>query len=256
MSHVANESGTFVPDFIRTKADFTAFVDDFLPELPLAPVRAAIETQYPAQGPPYNGDQRARAGAVIRDSVFTCNTRQIYEAYKNRSIGLYMLQYDFLSSLNAALHASDLLPTFWNREMDTAKTLEKLLQLPAFLANFFASLFDISGYAPGYQSYFASHAVSGNPNSARRWNTVTWNNATDNGKEVTNVMETQFSAIFSFFDGTTVDHINTRAACDFWTNVASQITNLMEISGLGEPGLNGTGMDGNMGAGSQVPLEQ
>src|SRR5271154_1170730 len=113
VSHVANESGSFVPQFMRTEADFTTFINDFMPEPQLAPVRAAVETQYPAQGPPYNGDQRARAGALIRDSTFTCNTRQLYEAYKPRSTGLYMLQYDFLASKNYALHGSDLLPTFW-----------------------------------------------------------------------------------------------------------------------------------------------
>jgi hypothetical protein len=52
---------------MRTEADFTTFVNDFLPEPQLAPVHAAVEIQYPAQGPPYDVDQRARAGALIRD---------------------------------------------------------------------------------------------------------------------------------------------------------------------------------------------
>src|SRR5436190_17192338 len=171
-----------------------------------------------------------------------------------------MLQYDFLASLNIALHATDLLPTFWNIEMDTAKMFEDLLGLNRFLAKAIALVFDVSGYAPGYQSYFVSHAVSGDPNSARRWNTVPWYPASDNGQDVTNVMETQFSAFFNFFNGRTVDHINTHAACDFWIDVAFRITNLTvaggEISGLDELSLNGTGMEENMGTGSQVPLEQ
>lgn len=237
---------------MRTEANFTTFVDDYLPEPQLVPLRAAIETMYPAQGPPYNGDQRARAGAVIRDSVFTCNTRQIYEAYKNRSIGLYMMQYDFLASKNAALHGSDLLPSFWNGEMDTAKMFEALLHIDPTPAQAAAWAFDHLGYAPAYQSYFASHAVSGDPNSARRWNTKPWNNATDNGLEVTDVMETHFSVVFNYFDGTTVDHINTRASCDFWTEMAFLITNLTvpgtEASGMGT----GESMD----TGSQVPLQQ
>jgi carboxylesterase type B len=259
VSHVANESGSFVPQFMRTEADFTTFVNDFLPEPQLAPVRAAVERQYPAQGPPYNGDQRARAGALIRDSTFTCNTRQLYEAYKHRSIGLYMLQYDFLASKNYALHASDLLPTFWNGEMDTAKLFEDLLHLSPLLAEAAAFAFDHSGYAPAYQSYFASHAVFGNPNSARRWNTVPWPNATDNGQELTNVMETRFSAVLEFFDGETVDHINTRASCDFWTNLAFWITNLTSTEtgkGLFGQTMGGLVWDGMANdIGRQVPLE-
>jgi carboxylesterase type B len=226
VSHVANESGSFIPKFIHTEADFTTFVTNFLPEPQLVPVRAAVQNKYPAQGPPYNGDQRARAGALIRDSTFTCNTRQLYEAYKDRSIGLYMMQYDFLASKNYALHASDLLPTFWNGEMDTAKLFEDLLHLEPLLAEAVAFAFDHSGYAPAYQSYFASHAVFGDPNTARRWNTMPWPNATDNGQEVTDVMETRFSAILDFFDGQTVDQVNTRASCDFWLQVAFWITNL------------------------------
>jgi hypothetical protein len=128
-----------------------------------------------------------------------------------------MMQYDFLASENYALHASDLLPTFWNGEMDTAKLFEDLLHLSPTLAEVAAFAFDHSDYAPAYQSYFASHAVFVNPNSARRWNTVSWPNATDNGNEVTNVMETSLSVVFEFFDGTTVDDVNTRASCDVWT---------------------------------------
>src|SRR5271170_2647953 len=69
VSHVANESGSFVPQFMRTEADSTTFINDFMPEPQLAPVRAAVETQYPAQGPPYNGDQRARAGCTRHTST-------------------------------------------------------------------------------------------------------------------------------------------------------------------------------------------
>jgi carboxylesterase type B len=172
VSRVAIKSGSFVPKFMRTEANFTTFVNDFLPKPQLVPIRAAVKRQYPAQGPPYNGDQRARAGALIRDSTFTCNTRQLYEAYKDRPIDLYMMQYDFLASENYALHASDLLPTFWNVQMDTAKLFEDLLHLSPLRAKPAAFAFDHSGYAPAYQSTFTSHAVFGDPNTARHWNTT------------------------------------------------------------------------------------
>lgn len=48
VSCVANESGSFVPNFMRTEANFTTFVNDFLPQTQLVPIRAAVERQYPA----------------------------------------------------------------------------------------------------------------------------------------------------------------------------------------------------------------
>jgi acetylcholinesterase len=228
------------PKFIHTEADFTTFVNDFLPEPSLVPVRAAVETKCPVQGAPYYGDPRARVAALICDASFTCNTRLLYEAYKNRSIGLYMMQYDFLESFNYALHASDLLPTFWNRDMNTTALFEKLLHLPPDRAKAAADVFDNLGYAPEYQSYFASHALSGNPNSARSRRTPPWPNATDNGDMVTNVIETSFSLFHHFFNGESTDLVNTRASCDFWTRLAFWITNLtekeMRVGALGQQG--------------------
>ena len=88
-----------------------------MPEPQLEVVRQAIKAQYPAQGPPYYGDQRGRIADVIRDSSFTCNTRWLYDAYNSIGAGTYMLQYDFLDYFleqhyNDAIHASDLLPLF------------------------------------------------------------------------------------------------------------------------------------------------
>lgn len=259
VSHVANESGNFIPKFIHTEADFTTFVNDFLPEHSLFPVRTAVETKYPAQGPPYNGDPRARVAALIRDASFTCNTRLLYEAYKNRSIGLYMMQYDFLETENLALHSYDLLPTFWNGEMDTAALFEKFIpHISPVLAKFIAFIFNKSGYAPSYQSYFASHALSGNPNTARSGRTVPWPNATDNGDKITNVMETGYSFPFDFFSGKTTDRVNTGESCNFWTNLAFWITNLteteMEMGVLGQHGKAQPAWDRMAGETQQVPL--
>jgi carboxylesterase type B len=194
-----------------------------MPEPELAPARDAIQKQYPAQGPPYNGDPRKRVGALIRDSTFTCNTRQLYDAYKGRSVGVYMMQYDLLESIGQAVHASDLVPTFWNSEMNTTKLFYDFLKLPKWKAEMAAAFFDTSEFPQRYQSYFTSHAITGNPNTYRRSGTVAWQNASDNGNEIVNAMQT---ALLPFFNGKSKDTINTKKTCDFWKNIAYAMSNM------------------------------
>lgn len=100
-----------------------------MPELQLAFVRRAIKAHYPAQDPPYYGDQRGRIADVIRDSSFTCNTRLLYDEYSSIGASTYILQCAFLyyfleQHYNDAIHASDLLPLFWNSDVDMKFYLE------------------------------------------------------------------------------------------------------------------------------------
>ena len=226
VSHVFNESEGFVPPWINTRADFTQYLKDWILEPNLKNVREAIEVQYPPSGPPYNGDQRKRASDVIRDSTFTCNTRQLFDAYRNTT-STYMMQYSFGADFNAAKHTSDLLPTFWNERFDYTQFLEKYQCLGWFKA--FNMAKGVKRLAPKYQQYFANHAIFGNPSPKGQIHPA-WNVATlsADGENVQNVMDIKSDPVLiPEYNDAFTDIINTKSICDFWMaaafNVSQQI---------------------------------
>lgn len=162
---------------------------------------------------------------IIRDSTFTCNARDLYNSYKGKA---WMMQYDFLSSFNEAVHSADLLPTFWNSDVDVKFLIETYGNIPSWIASLVTPI--LTEYAEAYQSYFASHATSGNPNTQRNQHTVEWLIGSDNGNEITDVLETSFGDPglgLPFFIAGTVDKINTKVVCDFWKDVAFNITKVV-----------------------------
>ena len=229
ISHVANETASFTPQYVVTAQNITTYLNTFMPEPQLAAVRAAIQVQYPAQGAPYYGDQRGRVADVIRDSTFTCNTRWLYNAYRGVGAGTYMMQYDFLDYIlgiheNKAVHASDLAPLFWNGDVNMTFYLEYCEGLPAAAVNALAKRWD--KYATYFQAYFIEHALSGSPNPSSDF--FTWRNATVDGQgRLTDVMKTSTGTVLipdTYFDPFTTDYINTAAACGFWEKMAQAIT--------------------------------
>ncbi|KAL9619367.1 MAG: hypothetical protein Q9160_006047 [Pyrenula sp. 1 TL-2023] len=227
VSHVADESLSFVPKFIKSAADFTKFVERFMPEDKLAPVREIIELKYPSS---FWRDHKSRLGDVIRDALFTCTTRQLYDTYKN-STSTYMMQYNVFQTFGAAVHASDLIPTFYSPYMDHDYFFSEFLKIGWIKRVLVKKVFkDLS---PLFQAYFVSHAITGNPNSySLESNPVKWRNASDNGNKITNVMKVQAGArpLWHHFKGNSVDKINTNAACGFWKLIAYGMQALSEIS--------------------------
>ena len=57
ISHVHDESGSFIPSYVQSPANFTFYLSHFILEPSLEKVRREIEVKYPASGPPYYGDQ-------------------------------------------------------------------------------------------------------------------------------------------------------------------------------------------------------
>ena len=228
ISHVANETASFTPAWVITETDFNTYLNLFMPEPQLAPVKAAIKVQYPAQGYPYYGDQRGRIADVIRDSSFTCNTRWLYDGYRQVGAGTYMMQYGFLDYIlgyheNKAVHASDLLPLFWNSDVNMTFYLETCLQLPDFIVSDVAKKWD--KYAGYFQAYFVEHALTGSPNPSTDW--LTWYNATNDKGYLTYVMETSTGTVLfpdTYFNPFSTDYINEAARCWFWENMAAKIT--------------------------------
>ena len=250
ISHVGDEAGIFVPKSITSDDYITTFVSNFAPQPTLSTVRASILSQYPSQSgvPP-----KMRLNRLIRDSSFTCNTRQLFDAYQplipNSTYMLYYnVEWKALGKVYVpANHGTDLLPTFWNADVQFAKFIEtaaasfgvKLpIGVPTILAKFFAIL------APNYQSYLAAHAVFGDPNKGsfkkHSWPAATTtttatkitgptSTTTSIISEVSNVQQVLTNVVQHF--KLVVDDINTSGACDFWLDIAAQV----DPVGKGDP---------------------
>jgi len=83
-------NGSFIPYPIRTDptaANFVEFLMAFMPGSKLAKVRDHINATYASDR--FN-DQLTRVGTLIRDVAFTCNTRQLFDAY-NGKIKIWMM---------------------------------------------------------------------------------------------------------------------------------------------------------------------
>ena len=233
VSHVGNETGSFIPDYIRSanNSDFDYFLKSMVPEASLSTIRDAIRAQYPVSLYP---DQRVRAMTVIRDSSFTCNTRQLFDAYSNvTKDGVYMMQYDLLGWWNLDVHASDLLPLFWNTNINMTFWLQTCANLPAWKAGLVD--YAVANISAAYQERFLRHAISGTPNnpSSSWWSAWSpayvrnWLNPDGMLKGVMEVGGDDFFSGFGFSSWTT-DYINTKTACDFWTEIAFNISSFAE----------------------------
>ncbi|MCJ1400586.1 hypothetical protein MMC11_003792 [Xylographa trunciseda] len=239
VSHVNNEvayNGSFIPYPIRrynNATGFDNFLSAFMPGNTLATLRADIAAHYPVTA--YKNDQISRTGAVIQDSTFVCNTRQLFNAYSQINTPVYMMNYHFLANEGKAVHASDLLPTFYNKDMDVAALL---CNWPAWIVNSIIKP-NIAAYARSYASYLTSYTIFGNPNEGASGGAakVHWPPATTSadGNYVQNVLEPYWAGEIPgkpWFRLATQDTINTKDVCGYWDKVAQQI---MSAPGVASP---------------------
>jgi len=222
---VKYESKNFTPAWVKSDQDFSTFLGYLIRESSLEPVREAIIAQYPVSA--YNGSQQQRVGAVIQDSTFVCNTRQLYEAY-SPDMDVYMMEYALLDG--AAVHASDLIPTFWNPTFNVVDFLRHHLCIKPAKAKVYSRF--VKTLAPRFQSYLADLATSGDPNKHRK--IKAWSKATvsSGGDALTNVLRVK-GFPFSFNPRYT-DPSNTKRICSFWTAVSMNITK--ELDKIPPPG--------------------
>lgn len=173
---------------------------------------AAIDAQYPPVQSGTNhtySTETDRVKAFVSESSFFCNVRYLSDAYSGKN---YNLQY----SVTPGWHATDLLPTFYNAN----------LELSAFGNSVaFPLIPGFGSFANAYQSYLTSHARSGNPNTySAKINlppAIYWPIAGNTGNELTQVLnagDLGFSLI--------TDDQDTKSVCGFWEQVASAVTNL------------------------------
>lgn len=203
LSHVSNEAFTFTPLEVTNDAQFSAYISEiFPPYAQSAGVNAAIEARYPpvmSAGSNYT-TEFDRTEAALGDSSFYCNVRYLSDAYNGVN---YNLQY----SVTPGLHATDLLPTFYDLNINlTALGIDALYPLiPGF-----------GSFAQAYQSYLVSHARSGDPNTyAKPLNvppTINWPKAgSSSANELTNVLNAGDSGFSLITDTDT-----TEVVCEFW----------------------------------------
>ena len=234
VSHVANESGKFTPTYVVNQSTFDYFLDQFMPEPRLAPVKDLVRQQYDCSISPYNSDFQFCLRTLIRDAVFTCNTRLLFNKYYGKA---YMMQYSFPAPMKSnAVHASDLIPTFINKATDIEGWLTSLkVQNASQVAKV------IKQFRSRYQRYLSSYAAFGNPNTHKYPSTLDWPHASFDGNgNVAHVLEARIKvAAHPFFDIIT-DQQNTARSCNFWTKIAQNISDLTPESG---GGLYGGGFD-------------
>ena len=224
-SHVYDESISFVPRYISDNSGWDYFLSWWLPGDAWAWARTRITEQYA-----FEPNQTQRALLAIRDSTFTCNTRQLFDTYDGATatVSRYLLQYALGATLGFAVHGSDLLPTFWNSDVNVTALLEsKYPNASHWAIEQVAS--KMTTFAGEYQTYLLGHATRDDPNALFNGNPpVPWPQGVG-GDVFTNVMETELAIFSSWFD-IEDDDINTAASCDFWQDLAANMTTVHQTA--------------------------
>lgn len=247
VSHVQDEVGensSFMPAPLKnhsTPENFNMFLKAFMPQSDLGDLRNQINRTYSSQK--FRNDQLLRAATIIRDSSFTCNTRQLFNAYNSSNVETYMIFYSFLSIAGAATHASDLIPTFVNQYTDVKTFIKECAEgAAAKLGAGIVAKYLRTQLAPAFQSYLISHAVFGDPNKAavQAASQVHWKpartRATDQGEHIFEVLTVNDLPVKGVFSSGQRDDINVASVCNFWDNVALAIMDKYGSANATTPG--------------------
>jgi Carboxylesterase family len=199
-------------------------------------VRSAISTKYPRNA--YT-DQIARAAAVITDSSFTCNTRHIIDTYLAKNTKVYALDYRLFDYENASTHASDLIMTFFNKDVDIEK-FDKFVECVTSAASGYTLFVQtIQNIRQRFQQLFVDHAIWGVPNGPGRESKDFWpptskgpclGNAADSADTcVANLMSVGGENVY--FDARYPDPLTPASVCNFWKNVAQAVAKAYVATG-------------------------
>ena len=213
LSHVSNEAFIFVPTDIQTDADFNAFIQAAFPAYAqTSGVNAAIEARYPPVMTDATHNYTTefdRTKAFMGDSSFYCNVRYLSDAYTGK---YYNLKY----SVTPGFHATDLLPTFYDLNLDLSVFGNDVSYplIPGF-----------GSFAQAYQSYLVSHARTGDPNTFKKTinvpSAITWPKPGSSGDQISGVLEAGDLGFDVITDSQTEESV-----CGFWKEVAAAVTNL------------------------------
>lgn len=223
LSHDWDEASLFLAKWVDTKEQFTQFLSLAFPGNSLSAVRSKIEEKYPSKAFDFN--QTLRMRQVLRDSTFVCNKYQLYKAYKDPS-EVYAIRYE----LPPATHGSDLLAIIYNRRFDLSKVLKSFLpKVPEWLLQFLENVFN--PMAQKYQLYLAGFGLYGNPNYLNPRGEE-WSIAHDDGDEITNSFRIGLFSLSLFSTGQ--DQQTSATACDFWNEIAKEISLVTAIDEAAE----------------------
>ncbi|KAL8800938.1 MAG: hypothetical protein Q9182_004820 [Xanthomendoza sp. 2 TL-2023] len=220
-SHVSDEADLFVPANVQTDQQFTTFLESIFPPYAKANgVNAAIEGRYPpvttGPGPHNYTTERARVKDLLAESSFLCNIRDLSDAYPGKN---YNIRY----AVTPGLHATDLLPTFYNLNLNL-NLFGKAIPFPLIPG--------FGGFAQAYQSYLTSHARAGDPNTYKKTinipPAITWPKPGNSGDAYTGVLNAGDLGFRIIEDGQTK-----KSRCGFWRDVAAAVTGL---GGYAPPG--------------------
>ncbi len=168
---------------------------------------------------------------MIQDSMFTCNVRYMYDAaqHRNPALPLYVLDYAFFGNyfgFDLAVHATDLLPTFWTNNntvanaADVASIICKTVNIP--LCDRFMNkpyLPAVEAIRQAYQKYLMAFALLGDPNKSGQ--SPPWPVAGNGGTNLSDVLIVRKKPQFSVG----LDTIATEPICKFWSCMASAVVN-------------------------------
>ncbi|KAF7557016.1 hypothetical protein G7Z17_g1052 [Cylindrodendrum hubeiense] len=106
------------------------------------------------------------------------------------------------------------------KDKEEAAQMLKKANIPDLVADLYA--WNLNTYIrPKFQQYFASFALSGNPNDPPSENHVAWPTAKEDGDQLSNVLSIT-DWIFKRFNFIN-DKQNTKSACDLWSKIAQDI---------------------------------
>ncbi|RSL52686.1 hypothetical protein CEP54_010768 [Fusarium duplospermum] len=237
VSHTMNELPSFALKGIASEEGFKRFIATFLPGAKFESQRQQIAERYNCKDL-FNGDYPLCMATAIRDIAFTCNNRDLYSAYPDKS---HMMQYGFPLHLLAS-HASDLTALFANSYNETLELLNKTL--PEDLAKLYAGQLINTNLTAAYQTYFASFAVSGDPNRLSLppvdgHQAPKWPIADNSNDALANVLTVQAPIPF-IRKGLELasDDQSGKDRCGFWTRLAKEI---MHAQGSHEGGATNDG---------------
>ncbi|KAH7018049.1 Carboxylesterase [Microdochium trichocladiopsis] len=244
VSHCTNEAAIFRPKYVTSEETFDQFLESFLPGSGAADQRAAIKKRYACRIN-FLGDWNKCITTVIRDASFTCNTRDLFSAYPDKT---YMMRYAFPTK-DLAHHGSDMAPLFTNNATEAYHMLTKN-GMNETDATLYSAFLYFNRIPLAYKVYFASFAASGgDPNVLQQQGKApTWPLADgsdgDFMKDVMTVRMANWEE--SAFVTDVEDRQNAKGTCEFWTGVAGA------IAGSG----GGSFIAGNnFGAEGQIPIE-
>lgn len=145
------------------------------------------------------------------------------------------MQYAFPLPL-LAVHGTDMIPLFMNNHEEAAQMLIKANR-SEFEANLYASGLN-TRIRPRFQQYFASFALSGNPNDYPAEDHVVWPTGKEDDDTLSDVMDVR-DAFWPFKPFNLIkDKQNTKSACDFWNGIAKGILSAKSAAHIEEGDLN------------------